>query len=423
MSEARFTARYTIETAFGLEDTAAAMAGEQSTGTFLKLANDDDPRVRRQAASVVRVVQTGEAAAPSLPGAAAPKGGTPVWRRGEVELSWPLDTIGPSLPNLLATVAGNLFELRQLSAIRLRDLSLPRGFLDRYPGPAFGVEGTRRLAGVQRVPLIGTIVKPSVGLDAEQTAQIVAQLVDGGIDFIKDDELQSDGAYCPFEQRVAAVMRVVNDRAQRNGRKAMVAFNLTGEIDEMQRRHDVVARHGGTCVMVSLNSVGLSGLTALRRIASLPIHAHRNGWGLFYRSPHIGIDYRAWSMLWRIAGVDHMHVNGLRNKFSESDDSSIESARCLLEPLFADRAAIAMPVFSSGQWAGQAGETFARLGSADLIYACGGGIAGHPDGIAAGVESVRAAWEAAVEGEPVARRAERTPALATALSFFGGMRS
>ncbi|MGI4799584.1 MAG: ribulose-bisphosphate carboxylase large subunit family protein [Janthinobacterium lividum] len=423
MSEARFTARYTIETAFGLEETAASMAGEQSTGTFLKLSSDDDPRVQRQAASVVRVVHTGDASAPSLPGAAVPKGATSVWRRGEVVLSWPLDTIGASLPNLLATVAGNLFELQQLSAIRLRELSLPRAFLDRYPGPAFGVEGTRRLAGVQRVPLLGTIIKPSVGLDAEQTAEIVAQLVDGGIDFIKDDELQSDGAFCPFEKRVAAVMRVVNDRAQRNGRKAMVAFNVTGEIDEMQRRHDIVARHDGTCVMASLNSVGLSGFTALRRISSLPIHAHRNGWGLFYRSPHIGIDYRAWSTLWRIAGADHMHVNGLRNKFSETDESSIDSARSLLEPMFPDRAATAMPVFSSGQWAGQAGETFARLGSADLIYACGGGIAGHPDGIAAGVESVRAAWEAAIEGEPVTQRAERTPALATALSFFGGLRS
>ncbi len=423
MSEARFTARYAIETAFGLEDTAAAMAGEQSTGTFLTLPGEDDPRVQRQAATVESVTQTGEVAAPSLPGAAAPKGSAAIWRRGEVVLSWPLDSIGASLPNLLATVAGNLFELRQLSGLRLQDLSLPRAFLDRYPGPGFGVAGTRRLAGVERLPLIGTIIKPSVGLDPEQTAAMVAQLVDGGIDFIKDDELQSDGAFCPFEERVAAVMRVINDRAGRRGRKAMFAFNVTGEIDEMRHRHDVVAAHGGTCVMVSVNSVGLSGFTALRRTASLPIHAHRNGWGLFYRSPWMGIDYRAWSKLWRIAGADHMHVNGLRNKFAEAGDSSIESARSLLEPMFPDRPATAMPVFSSGQWAGQAGETFAQLGSADLIYACGGGIAGHPDGIAAGVKSVRAAWEAAIEGEPAWQRAQRSPALATALSFFGGARS
>ena len=419
---ARFRARYRLETAFPVADTAAVMAGEQSTGTFLKLAGEADPLVQRQAARVEDVTLLDEASTPSLPGAASPGGATPVWRRAEVTLSWPLDTIGASLPNLLATVAGNLFELRELSGLRLLDLELPQAFLDRYPGPAFGVAGTRRLTGIERVPLIGTIIKPSVGLGPAQTADAVATLVDAGIDFIKDDELQSDGPACPFDERVAAVMRVINDRAARRGRKAMYAFNLTGEVDEMRRRHDIVAAHGGTCVMVSVNSVGLSGFSALRSHATLPIHAHRNGWGLFYRAPALGIDYRAWSTLWRVAGADHMHVNGLRNKFAEDGASSIASARALLAPLTERSPATVMPVFSSGQWAGQAGETFAQLGSADLIYACGGGIVGHPGGVAAGVESVRTAWEAAVDGEALQARAARTPALATALEFFGKVR-
>ena len=422
VSELRFTARYWLETAFPVEDTAAAMAGEQSTGTFLKLASEADPLVQQQAARIEAVSVLDEVATPSLPGAVAPKGIAPVWRRAEVTLSWPLDSIGPSLPNLLATVAGNLFELRELSGLRLLDITLPQQFLDRYPGPAFGVSGTRRLAGVERLPLIGTIIKPSVGLDAARTAEAVAKLVDAGIDFIKDDELQSDGPACPFEARVDAVMRVINDRAQRFGRKAMYAFNLTGEIDQMRRRHDIVVAAGGTCVMASVNSVGLAGFSALRTHATLPIHAHRNGWGAFYRSPALGFDYRAWSKLWRVAGADHMHVNGLRNKFAEDGTSSIASARACLTPLTEATPATVMPVFSSGQWAGQAGETYERLGSADLIYACGGGIVGHPDGVAAGVESVRAAWEAAMDGETVEARSARTPALATALQFFGKVR-
>jgi ribulose-bisphosphate carboxylase large chain len=415
----RITATYRIETALPLAETAAAMAGEQSTGTFLKLEGEDDPIVQRQAAIVERVTELDPVTAPSLPGAVAPKGGAALWRRGEVVLSWPLDTIGPSLPNLMATIAGNLFELRQLSGIRLCDLRLPRAFLDAYPGPAFGVAGTRRLAGVERLPLIGTIIKPSVGLTPAATAAAVSRLVEGGIDFIKDDELQSDGPYCPFAQRVEAVMRVINDAAERHGRKAMFAFNLTGEIDEMRRRHDIVLKAGGTCVMVSLNGVGLAGFTALRRHGALPIHGHRNGWGLFYRSPLLGIDYRVYQTIWRVAGADHMHVNGLRNKFAESGESSIASARACLTPLAEDAPRIAMPVFSSGQWAGQTVETYQALGSADLIYACGGGIVGHPGGVAAGVESVRAGWEAALAGETLAVRAQHSPALATALDFFG----
>lgn len=415
----RLRATYMIESAFPLQDVAGVMAGEQSTGTFLKLAAEDDPDVARQAATVERVVETGRVAGPALPGVKTPEGAEPAWRRGMVELSWPLDNIGPSLPNLMSTVAGNLFELNQLSAIRLTDLDLPRPFLDAYPGPAFGPGGTRRLVGVERSPLIGTIIKPSVGLTPVATADLVQTLVDGGIDFIKDDELQADGPFCPFEQRVAAVMRVINAAADRSGRKPMVAFNLTGEIDEMRRRHDVVLAAGGTCVMVSLNSVGLAGVAELRRHAALPIHAHRNGWGLYYRSPGIGIDYRAYQKIWRVLGVDHMHVNGLRNKFAEDGASSIASARACLTPLAADEPRLAMPVFSSGQWAGQAKETYDALGSADLIYCCGGGIVAHPQGVAAGVQSIRDAWEAALDGESLEARARSKPALASALAFFG----
>jgi ribulose-bisphosphate carboxylase large chain len=50
-------------------------------------------------------------------------------------LSWPLENIGPSLPNLMATVAGNLFELKQFSGLRILDIRLPDAFASAYPGP------------------------------------------------------------------------------------------------------------------------------------------------------------------------------------------------------------------------------------------------------------------------------------------------
>jgi ribulose-bisphosphate carboxylase large chain len=413
----RFSASYLIETAVPLDDAAASMAGEQSTGTFLKLESEDDPVVQRQAARVETLVEVGDTTEPSLPNATAVKFGKS-YRRAEVTLSWPMESIGPSLQNLMATVAGNLFELKQLSGIRLKSISLPSTFVAAHPGPAFGIDGTRRLAGVERLPLIGTIIKPSIGLTPEATAASVKRLVDAGIDFIKDDELQSDGAFCPFEARVDAVMRVINEAADRTGRKPMFAFNLSGDIDEMRRRHDAVLKAGGTCVMASLLWVGLSGFAVLRRHSELPIHGHRNGWGLFYRAPMLGMDYQPFQTIWRLAGADHMHVNGLRNKFAEPGESSIASARTILAPLDPHHPMRAMPVFSSGQWAGQAVDTYQALGSADVIYACGGGIVGHPQGTAAGVASVREAWEAAMAGETLADRAERSAALAAALAFF-----
>jgi ribulose-bisphosphate carboxylase large chain len=195
----------------------------------------------------------------------------------------------------------------------------------------------------------------------------------------------------------------------------MFAFNATGELDEMRRRHDLLLAAGGTCIMASLNSVGLVGFIELARFSQLPIHAHRNGWGYLTRHPLLGWSYVAWQKIWRLAGADHMHVNGLANKFSEPDESVIASARACLAPLFDSKPCQVMPVFSSGQSAKQAPGTYAALQSTDLIYTAGGGILAHPQGPAAGVVALREAWEAAVRGISLKDYAAEHPALAKAL--------
>jgi ribulose-bisphosphate carboxylase large chain len=308
-----------------------------------------------------------------------------------------------------------LFELKQLSGLRILDTRLPDAFASAYPGPKFGVDGSRGLSGVSRRPLIGTIVKLPIGLTPEQAADLVDVLCAGGIDFIKDDELQSDGAQCPFEDRVRAVMRVIDRHDERNGRKVMFTFNLTGEINQRRRRHDLVESLGGACVMASLNSIGIVGMIALGRYARLPIHPHRNGRGYLSRHPALGWSYVAWQKIWRLAGADHMHVNGLANKFSESDESVTASARACLTPMFDTKPCTVMPVFSSGQSARQAAGTLAALGSTDLIFAAGGGIMAHPGGPAEGVRALREAFEAAMASVPAERYASTHPSLAAAL--------
>jgi ribulose-bisphosphate carboxylase large chain len=413
--EGRIHARYLIETADDPRVAVEVMAGEQSSGTFMPLPGETPELKARFGARIESLEVIEEVAEPSLPGA---KTG-PLYRRALVELSWPLENLGPSLPNLVATVTGNLFELKQFSGLRILDITLPPAFAAAYHGPAFGIAGTRRLTGVDKGPLIGTIIKPSVGLSPEATAEMVEALCEGGIDFIKDDELQADGPHCPFEDRARAVMAVIDRHADRLGRKVMVAFNLTGELDQMKRRHDLVRELGGTCIMTSLNSVGLVGMLELRRHSELPIHAHRNGWGYLSRHPLLGWSYPAWAKLWRLAGADHMHVNGLRNKFCEPDESVIEAARSLLTPMWDTKPCTVMPVFSSGQSAAQAVDTFQAIGTTDLIFAAGGGIMGHPDGIAAGVRSLRQAWEAAVAGATLEDFAERFAELRAALAVYG----
>jgi ribulose-bisphosphate carboxylase large chain len=415
---AEFRARYLVESPEPLQKVAEVIAGEQSSGTFLALAGETDELKRRSRARVTRLDPLPPAHEPSLRSAWVDRRGrAAVYQRGEVEIAFPIDNVGANLSTLLATAAGNLFELGEVTALRLLDLDLPAGYAGQFPGPQFGVPGTRQKAGVYGRPLIGTIIKPSIGLTPEQTAELVDSLCAADIDFIKDDELMADPPYAPFAQRLAAVMPVLRRHAERIGRMPMYAINISGSIDEMLRRHDEVVRAGGTCVMVSVNWVGLPAVEHLRRHAQVPIHGHRNGWGALTRCPNLGIDFAAYQKIWRLAGVDQLHVNGLRSKFWEADDSVIASAQACLAP-FGGSAPI-MPVFSSGQWAGQAPEMFARLRTVDLMHLAGGGIIGHPQGTAAGVASMREGWEAAVAGVPLADYARQRPALAAAMAKFG----
>ncbi len=398
----RINASYQLSTSADPQRTAALIAGEQSSGTFIAIPGEDEALKARAAATYdIQALED------------QPVEGDV--RHYRLTLSWPLANIGPSLPNLMATMAGNLYELRPVKSLRLLDFDLPRAFADAYPGPAFGIAGTRALTGVPQAPLIGTIIKPSVGLSAADTAAMVEQLCAAGIDFIKDDELQADGPACPFDERVRLCMQVIRKHAERSGRKVMYAFNLTGELDEMRRRHDLVMAEGGTAVMLSLNSVGMSGFNAFRRHTQLPIHAHRNGWGYL----QTGWSYVAWQKLWRLAGVDHMHVNGIANKFQEDDDSVIASARACLQPLFSHKPCAVMPVFSSGQTVMQAEPTWQRLQSPDLIFLAGGGLFAHPGGIASGVSALRQAWDAAMAGVPLQQAATSHRELREAIATFG----
>jgi ribulose-bisphosphate carboxylase large chain len=270
---------------------------------------------------------------------------------------------------------------------------------------------------VYKRPLIGTIIKPSVGLSPEQTADMVRVLAEAGIDFVKDDELMSSTANSSFDQRLAAVMNVINDHAGRTGKKVMYAINISGEMDEMMTRYEKVVKAGGTNAMISINSVGLAAAKKICDQGQLAIHAHRNGWGMLTRHPLLGIDFRAYQKIWRLAGVDQLHVNGIQNKFWESDDSVVNSIEACLTPFHQHKTVL--PVVSSGQWGGQAFETWRRTKTVDLLYMAGGGIMAHPMGAAAGVNALQQAWQGAVEGLTLEETAKQYPAFAESVKKFG----
>lgn len=415
MKDAYVRAVYRIETMIGAEKAAEVLAGEQSTGTFVRVEGESDALRARHGARVVSVVPLGTASSPSLPGAASD--GTGQVEVARVAIDFPLANFGPSVPNLLAAVAGNLFELRELAGCRLEDIEVPSEFAGAYPGPRFGVVGTRRLAQAPEGALVGGIIKPSVGLSPAEHAARVEALALAGADFCKDDELIADPPYSPLSERVPHVMGAIERAADRTGRKLMYAFNITGELGDLRRRHDLVVGLGGTCVMVCVNMVGMPGVRYLREWSEVPIHGHRAMFGALSRHPSLGIGFRAFQKLARLAGVDHLHTNGMDNKFYETNDEVRLSIEAVREPLLGGYHIL--PVLSSAQWAGTVPVVYNMVPTTDVLMVAGGGIFAHPGGPADGVASLREAWDATVSGEPLPVRAQRSRPLAEALQRFG----
>lgn len=418
MTSASFTARYRIETPLDLHKVAEIMAGEQSCGTFTRVEGETDALRERARAVVTAVEEIGEGM-PSLPNAyLARKGIDGPVRIGMVTIEFPIANVGANLATLASIVAGNLFDLGETTGLRLEQIALPADYRDRFERPRQSVEGTRTLSDTHEGPLIGSIIKPNVGLTAGDTAALVERLCAAGIDFIKDDEISANPDHAPLAERIPAVLAAVRRHADKTGKRVMVAFNITDETDAMRRHAELVAREGGTCVMASLNWCGFSAIETLRRSTDLALHGHRNGYGALSRHPALGIGIDAYQALWRLTGIDHMHVHGLDGKFAQADEEVIDGAHACLTTL-GDTDDRVMPAFSSGQWAGTVPQTYAAVGSTDLMFLAGGGIMAHPDGPAAGIASIREAWRAVVAGEPLEAAARTHAPLAAAMARFG----
>jgi ribulose-bisphosphate carboxylase large chain len=215
-------------------------------------------------------------------------------------------------------------------------------------------------------------------------------------------------------------MPLVKDHEQKTGKKVMYAFGISHtDPDQMLRNHDLVVQAGGNCAVININSIGMGAMLFLRKRSQLVLHAHRNGWDILTRHPGLGLDFSVYQQFWRLLGVDQFQINGIRSKYWEPDDSFLRSFQALRMPLFSPEDC-PMPVAGSGQWGGQAPETYARTGrTIDLLYLCGGGIVSHPGGPAAGVVAVQQAWKAAVDAIPLDEYAKTHSEVRQAIEKFG----
>jgi len=423
MNSEKIIAEYLIETPLPVAKVAEIMAGEQSCGTFTRVAGETDELRARAAATVLDIELLENASSPTVASAYLErKSQHGPFQRAKIRIGFPLANVGTNLTALAATVGGNLFDIGEVSGLRLESVHLPSSFRDCFATPRKGVEGTREVLNVYNRPLFGTIIKPNLGLSPEQTAELVATLCEAGADFIKDDEVCASPDHAPLEARVKAVMARVREFRQRSGRDVIIAFNISDETDAMRRHADLIQKEGGNCVMASLNWCGLAALQSLRSSTDLIIHGHRNGYGSMGRHPLLGFGWQAYQTLYRLTGIDHLHVHGIGGKFCNFAEEVTDSGRHCLQPLTdggpsSDRV---MPVFSSGQWAGNIGTTYDALQhSSDFLFLAGGGILAHPAGPTAGVLSLRQAWEAIRSGSTLEQYSVEHSELREAMGFFG----
>ncbi len=322
-----------------------------------------------------------------------------------------------AVPQILSVIAGNLFGLGALKAVRLEDVTFPKSILEQFKGPKFGAEGIRQALHRPEKPLVGTIVKPKIGLSPEKTAEYVYEAGSGGLTNSKDDETLVDQAFCPIEDRTVKVAEAL-DRLEEEGHYMMHAVNVSTRSDRILELAEKVQGWGAREIMIDVITCGYGCLQALAEDPSIkvPIHVHRTMHGAFTKDPLHGVNMLALTKLVRMVGGDALHIGTLgvgKMSAGAHDDSNLRA--CLGDDV---PYKAAMPVCSGGVHPGLVGEIIRRSGMNVQIQA-GGGVAGHPGGVRAGAMGMSQAVDAAFAGVPAAEYAETHPELKAALDKWG----
>ena len=354
------------------EEAAGAIAAESSVGTWTELTTEK-PYMEKLAAHVY-----------SLEGNTA-------------KIAYPVDIFEEgNMPNIMSSIAGNVFGLKALRNLRLIDIQLPALLTKTFSGPRYGIEGIRKLLKVRDRPLVGTIIKPKLGLNPVEQAKVAYEAWAGGCDIVKDDENLSGQKFNPFEKRLDESLDA-RDRAEaETGERKVYMINITADTETMLDRADMVIDHGGEYVMVDILTCGWAALQTLRQQnLRLVIHAHRAGHAAFTKNATHGIAMRPIATVARVIGVDQLHVGTVVGKMSESRTEVQENVNACKMDLHGLKPV--MPVASGGihpRLVRSLLETFGK----DVIIQAGGGIHGHPEGTKVGALAMRHAVDAALQG-------------------------
>lgn len=389
---------YKIKTDLPIKTAAAAIATEQSTGTWTSISTLKDDVFQRLSGKVIDI--KGRLATIAFP----------------IE-DFSLDIGG--VPQILSVIAGNLFGLEALKGVRLEDVHFPAAIVKEFKGPKFGVEGMRRILKRPEKPLIGTIVKPKIGLSPKEMAMYVYEAGMGGLTNSKDDETLVNQKFCPLEDRVVAIAEALDRVRSESGHVMIHAINISTRSDKIVEIAERVQELGASEIMIDVLTCGFAAVQAVAEDPSIkvPIHVHRTMHAAMTRNKDHGIAMKPLARLVRMCGGDALHIGTFGvGKMKGSPREDLESQAACSEEFFGLKSLVS--VCSGGVYPALVPELMKIAGN-DIQIQAGGGVAGHPLGVRAGAIAMVQAVDAAFHGIPLEEYAVDHLELREALKRWG----
>ena len=388
---------YRVTTEMPMEKAAEAIAAEQSTGTWTGISTLTDDVFEKYGGRVLKI--SGD----------------------NIRIAYPVDDFSldiGAVPQILSVIAGNLFGLESIGKLRLEDVFFPKCMLKEFKGPKFGIAGLRKMLDRPEKPLVGTIVKPKIGLPPKEFADYVYQAGKGGLTNSKDDETLSNQKFCPIEDRTVAVAEAL-DRLKSEGHLMMHAINVSTSGHEIIEVAEKVQSWGAKELMVDVITCGFAAVQALAEDPSIkiPIHVHRTMHGAMTRDPLHGVSMLPITKIVRMCGGDALHIGTLgvgKMSGNKGDHSCLDAC---LDDITVPYKEV-MPVCSGGVYPGMIASMVKESGLNVQIQA-GGGVAGHPGGVMKGAMGMCQAVDAAFKGIPVDEYAKDHEELRIALEKWG----
>jgi len=335
-----------------------------------------------------------------------------------VRVAYPIELFEPgNMPNIMSSIAGNIFGMKELKSLRINDIRFPEKLLKSFKGPKYGIKEIRKILKVPKRPFVGTIIKPKLGLRTEDHAIVAYESWIGGIDIVKDDENLSSQSFNKFESRLKQTVKMKNKAERETGEKKIYMINITAETEEMIRRAKLVEDIGNEYVMVDIITLGWSALQTVRnKDFDLVLHAHRAGHAMFTKSLTHGISMKTIARITRIIGLDQLHVGTAVGKMFENKKEVLGNYNVLKEKM-SDFKQV-MPVASGGLNPLNIPALLEIFGN-DVIMQFGGGVHGNPLGSKAGSMAVRQALEATIERTPLNEYSKKHKELKAAIEKWG----